>query len=68
MTTRQALANLMLVFLEGRGYNSMNPYMRPEIQAGFKALGITSSDESYGAAGIRAIAEGRRTKKHRHGG
>lgn len=63
MTTRQALAQLMLVFIDGRNYQTQNPYMRPEIDAGFKALKLdkfkTETDE------LRAIARGARVSTHR---
>jgi hypothetical protein len=35
---RKALAKLLLVFVEGRNYNSMNPYMRDEVSEAFRAL------------------------------
>jgi hypothetical protein len=63
MSTRRALANLVLVFLEGRNYNSMNPYLRPEVKQALKALG----GDHHNAESVRAIAAGRKAK-HRYGG
>jgi hypothetical protein len=37
---KKALARLVLVFLRGDNYETMNPYIRPEIQEALDALGL----------------------------
>jgi len=47
-----ALARLLLVFLDGRNYNSQNPYTRPEVKEALAALGLADGD----AEAVRALA------------
>jgi hypothetical protein len=56
---KKALAQLMLVFIDGRACPSKNPYLRPEMKAGFDALRLDQHDSDS----VRVLAKPTRPQK-----
>lgn len=42
---RRALARLVLVFLDGRNYDTENPYARSEIRDALRVLGVEDIED-----------------------